>query len=88
MIHSEVGKAVQGEHIESLVTVLIGINATYCKQYLESFQVNAGLDQYLDVADTNPGKLAKLAAFVSQSISSQSQALGTGGPSQQIAATI
>ena len=43
---------------------------------------------HIDVGDATPRKLAKLAAFVSQSISSQSQALGTGGPSQNIAATI
>jgi hypothetical protein len=34
------------------------------------------------------GKLAKLAGYISQSVSSTSQALGTGGPSQNIAATI
>jgi uncharacterized protein YegL len=88
MIKDEVTKAVIGEHIESLVTVLIGINA---KQYifeLEKFKQEANIDQYIDAGDVTSGKLAKLAAFVSQSISSQSQALGTGGPSQQIAVTI
>jgi uncharacterized protein YegL len=88
MIKEEVTKALVGEHIESLVTVLIGINASYFKQELESFKKEAGIDQYIDAGDATVGKLAKLAAFVSQSISSQSQALGTGGPSQQIAATI
>ena len=42
----------------------------------------------IDAGDATPAKLAKLAVFISTSISSQSQHLGTGGPSQQIAATI
>ena len=88
MIRKEVERAVKGEHIESLVTVLVGINAAQYKSELERFQREAGFTQYIDVGDVSKGKLAKLAAFVSQSVSSQSQALGTGGPSQSIAATI
>lgn len=88
MIKKEIDRAVKGEYIESLVTVLVGINTTDCKDVLEAFQRDAGLTQYLDVGEATKGKLAKLAAFVSQSVSSQSQALGTGGPSQNIAAQI
>ena len=46
------------------------------------------ISQYIDAGAATKGKLAKLADFVSQSVSSQSQALGTGGPSQNISATI
>lgn len=88
MIRKEIEKAVKGEEIESLVTVLIGINAQAFKTILENFQREAGIDQYIDAGDATKSKLAKLANFVSQSVSSQSQALGTGGPSQNIAATI
>ena len=88
MIRSEIEKAVTGEHIESLVTLLVGINATSYQTELEYFKMEAGIDKYIDAGDATPGKLAKLAEFVSQSVSSQSQALGTGGPSQQISATI
>lgn len=87
MVREEVEKAVAGEHIESLVTVLIGINAGGCRALLTRFQQEAGITQYVDAGDATTGKLAKLAAFVSQSVSSQSQALGTGGPSKNIAAT-
>jgi hypothetical protein len=38
------------------------------------------------MGNVTPGKLAKLAQFVSKSISSQSQALGTGGASQPVPA--
>lgn len=73
-----------GEEIESLISVLIGVNTSNCKTELEDFQIDANLTQYVDVGEANSDKLARLAAFVSKSISSQSQALGTGGPSQQL----
>jgi hypothetical protein len=88
MIKDQVEKAVKGEDIESLITILIGINATEAFDELSNFQKEAGIDQYIDAGEANKGKLAKLAAFVSQSVSSQSQALGSGGPSQNISATI
>lgn len=87
MVKDAVDKAVSGESIESLITVLIGINAAHSTAELADFQKQAGFTQYIDAGDATPGKLAKLAEFVSQSVSSQSQALGTGGPSQAIAAT-
>jgi len=70
--------------IESLNTILIGINATEYYDYLNNFKDNANLTQYIDAGDVTPENLAKVANFVSQSISSQSQSLGTGGPSQSL----
>lgn len=80
-IAREVAKGLQDEAVESIRIVLVGINAAQYRQQLEDFAAEAGIDQYVDVADASPGKLAKLADFVSRSISSQSQSLGTGGPS-------
>lgn len=88
MVKQEVREAVTGEAVESMVTVLIGINAAQYADELQEFKDEAGLTQYIDAGEATKGKLAKLAQFVSQSISSQSQALGTGGPSQNISATI
>ena len=88
MVKDEFAKARKGEKLESIISILIGINAGAYSAELQDFQQKAGMDHYIDVGDATPRKLAKLAAFVSQSISSQSQALGTGGPSQNIAATI
>lgn len=88
MVAEEIEKGVRNEEIESLLTILIGINATDYQDELNVFQGEAGIDQYIDAGDATEGNLAKLADFVSQSISSQSQALGTGGPSQNIAAKI
>lgn len=88
MVRDEAMKAVTGEIVESMVSVLIGVNAAAYKYELEEFQKEAGLTQYIDAGEATKGKLAKLADFVSQSVSSQSQALGTGGSSQNISATI
>ena len=83
-VRNEIKRGVTSEHLESLRTILVGINTTQCRAELQDFKAEAGIDQYVDVADATPQKLAKLADFVSRSISAQSQALGTGGPSQSL----
>src|SRR5438128_2007010 len=45
---------------------------------------DAGFTQYVEIGDADPKTFAKLAQFVSKSISAQSQSLGTGGPSQSL----
>jgi hypothetical protein len=81
-------EAVKREYFESNFTILVALNSQYCKAELNSFKNDAGFDHYIDVADATPSAIAKLGGFISQSISSQSQALGTGGPSQNISAVI
>lgn len=80
-IAAEIQRGAKNEWLESLSVVLIGVNAAQYKRELEAFQLGAGLTQYVDAGDATPQKLAQLADFVSRSISSQSQALGTGGAS-------
>jgi uncharacterized protein YegL len=87
MIKDEVDRGAKAEAIESLIPILVGVNAKEFTKELEKMANTVGM-QYVDAGDATPGKLAKLAQFVSQSVSSQSQSLGTGGPSQNIAATI
>jgi len=87
MVKKEMERGARGEEIESLIGVVVGINAAAFRDKLEEFAKNTGME-YIDVGEATKGKLAKLAQFVSQSVSSQSQALGTGGPSQNIAPTI
>lgn len=83
-VADEVVRGVQNEWLESLNVVLIGVNAPNYQQELEAFKTKAGLTQYVDIGDVTAQKLAKLANFVSRSISSQSQSLGTGGGSQAL----
>ncbi len=87
MIKKEMDRGVTGEEIESLVGILIGINTSNLSSRLQQLATGTGME-FVDAGDATKGKLAKLAKFVSQSVSSQSQSLGTGGPSQNIAATI
>ena len=51
---------------------------------IEDFHKAAGFTQYVELGSADEKTLAKLADFVSQSISAQSQSLGTGGPSQSL----
>jgi hypothetical protein len=87
MIKQEIDRGAKAESIESLIPILVGINAAGSIRHLNAMAKEVGM-QFLDAGDATPGKLAKLASFVSQSVSSQSQSLGTGGPSTAIAATI
>jgi uncharacterized protein YegL len=87
MVKEEVDRGKKAESIESLIPILVGINATAYSAKLDLMAQSVGM-KFLDAGDVTPSKLAKLAEFVSQSVSSQSQSLGTGGPSQNIAAVI
>jgi uncharacterized protein YegL len=86
-IKDEMLRGQKGEDIESLIAVAVGVNAQTFKSRLELLETEAGM-RYIDAGSATKGKLAKLAGFVSQSVSSQSQSLGSGGPSQNIAASI
>jgi hypothetical protein len=79
-------RAVQSEALESVVSILIGVNVTdpRVSQYLNDLHKSAGFTQYIELGNASANSLAKLADFVSRSISAQSQALGTGGPSQSL----
>ena len=88
MVKTELAKSVTGEILESMISILIGVNVDRCKDILDEFSREAGITQFIDAGDASAKNLAKIANFVSRSVSSQSQSLGTGGPSQQIAATI
>jgi uncharacterized protein YegL len=79
-------KAVKSEWLESLMSILVAVNvedATASKM-LNDFNQSVGFTQYLELKNADQKTFAKLANWLSQSVSSQSSALGTGGPSQSI----
>lgn len=80
----EMKDAITGEHLESLKTILVAVNAKQCEPQLRAFAADANISEYVDIGDASAKKLARLADFVSQSISTTSQSLGTGGPSAAI----
>ncbi len=88
MIKTEMEKVTIGEELESMVSILIGINTAQCRAFLDTFKDDAGLTTFIDAGNATPATIAKIGGFVANSISSTSVALGTGGPSQQIPAVI
>ena len=86
-VGDELKQAMVDEDLESIMTILIGVGVGHYSQvssYLDDFKNNSGLSQYVEMKDANEKTLAKLAAFISKSVSSQSQSLGSGGCSQTL----
>jgi uncharacterized protein YegL len=90
-IRKMIKEAIRSEKIESLISILVGLKdpnetdqdwADQVSRELDTFHKQAGLTQYIDFGNATAGRLAKLAEFVSKSVSSQSNALGSGSPSQ------
>lgn len=78
-------QAIQSETLESLMTILIGVNDdARIQQSLQSFSQNCNFTQYVKISDASEKTLAKLANFISKSVQAQSQHLGSGGPSQPL----
>lgn len=79
-IAKQVHDAAHDEFLESLISVLVGVNTANGTSagYLQLFRDESELNQFIDIAQASPDALAKLAAFVGKSISAQSQALGSG----------
>jgi len=79
-VKKSVENAIKSEHLEGITVVLVGVGTgdKMVDQYLQDFQKDANITQYVPIGDATKGKLAKLANFVSQSISSTSQALANG----------
>lgn len=77
-------RALAGEEIVSLQNLLIGVNIRERRvlDALLKFEREAEFDQFIDIGEATTEKLAKLAAFISKSISAQSQSLGTVGASK------
>jgi hypothetical protein len=77
------------ECVESLVTILVGIGTdANTNTVLQKWKGDCGFDEFVPIKDASAKTLAKLAAFISKSISSQSQALGSGGPSKKISGLV
>ena len=86
MVKDAIMEATQSEALESMMSVLIGVGtgASNLGPYLDAFQKGAGFQQYVAIDKADEATLAKLGGFISQSMSSQSKALGSGGSSQSL----
>lgn len=86
---AKVGESLQAvmrdEHLESIMSILVGVGiGSYAdvSTYLDKFKDDAGMTQYVELKDATAKTLAKLAAFISESVSSQSRSLNSGGMGQ------
>lgn len=86
MVAKALKEAKSAEALESIMPVLIGVNTDdgNLDQYLTMFKHEAGFQQFVSIKKATEKELAKLGGFISKSISSQSQALGSGGSSQSL----
>lgn len=79
-IKNAVKNAINEEKLEALTVVLVGVSSSNpsIAVYLDGIKNDAGITQFVDIGEATPSKLAKLANFISKSISSTSQALQNG----------
>lgn len=82
----EAEKLVSDEVVESHLSILVGVNVNdqVVSKKLNEFRSDAKIDQYVEIDKADSKTLAKLANFVVNSVSSQSQSLGTGQKSQAL----
>jgi uncharacterized protein YegL len=80
-VASSLKESVNGENLESMLSILIELGDL---TELDRFYNEVGFDQHVKIEDVTESSFAKLAGFISKSISSQSQHLGTGGPSKPL----
>jgi hypothetical protein len=84
-VRTSLAKAIASEALESLITILIGVNDDdQIQKDLQAYAANAGFTQYIPLKDASAATLAKLAKFISKSVVAQSQAVGSGGPSRSL----
>lgn len=81
MARAEVVAGASGEYIDSAQIALIGINAARFASTLTKLAQQLGLVGYIDAGDASESALAQVARFISASVSSASQSLGTGSGS-------
>lgn len=84
-VHNALKEATKQENLESLISILIGVNLDNdpgLKDILDAFHKEVGFTKYVALRDADAKTLAKLGDWISKSVSSQGQALGSGGPSK------
>jgi hypothetical protein len=86
LIAKSISDARKAENLQSILVILVGVtnDDNNLNGYLQGFRDEGTLDQYVSIGTATPGKVAKLAQFVSHSISSTSASLAGGVPSHPL----
>lgn len=85
-VASMVKALVSSESVESNISILVGVNVNdpYVSSGLASLKADTLMDQYVEINKADKKTFAKLAQFITNSVSSQSTSLGTGQASQPL----
>lgn len=84
-VRSKIDDVKHTESLESIKTILIGLcDGQGISSYLANYKDGVGFDDYVNADLADQSVFRKLGNFVSESVSSTSQALGTGAPSQSL----
>lgn len=78
MAKAEVEAGARAEYLEGSQIALIGVNASQFAPKLNALASDLGLTGFIDAGSADASSLAKVARFISKSISSASQSLGQG----------
>ena len=83
-VKNTIDSVVASECLEGVTVILVGIGGDdpYLADKLEVFKDESSLHQFVGIDEATPANLAKLAQFISRSISSTSQALSNGTTSE------
>jgi uncharacterized protein YegL len=79
-VKEALAKAVKSEFLESIMSILVAVNVgdSSVKTALQDFNTTVGFTQYVELNDADEKTFARMACWLSQSVSSQSSALGKG----------
>jgi uncharacterized protein YegL len=78
-VKDTIEQAIKDEELDSINTILIGVGVdSSLNQYLTTVEKECNFNEYIALRDAKANTLAKLAQFVSKSISATSQSLGSG----------
>ena len=78
MARDEVLAGAKAEYLESSQVALVGVNAGRFAPKLDALAKDLGLAGFMDAGAADASSLAKVARFISKSVSSVSQSLGAG----------
>lgn len=78
MARAEIHAGAKAEYLDSSQIALIGVNAKSYAGKLGALATELGLSGFIDAGSADAASLAKLARFISRSVSSVSQSLGSG----------
>ena len=87
-VANAVGMAMNTEKLDSIRTILVGVNNGFSgwkngtSTYLEKFQKEAGLTDYVDIDEFDEKAIKRIILQISSITSDTSQLINTGGPSQ------